>query len=75
MADYSSLLYLDSDMYVRRDINHLLHMSSLLDRPGESGVIARIGVAHDYGMTAISGQWHETFNSGVILIRPGTKYY
>ena len=77
MADYTSALFLDSDTYVRRDVSPLLHMASQLAPPGTRGREdvkgARIGVAHDYGMTALTGQWEDKFNSGVFLIRPGRR--
>ena len=77
MTDYASALFLDSDTYVRRDINPLLNMTSLLAPPGTrgkedvGGAVARIGVAYDWGMTALTGQWEDKFNSGVFLLRPG----
>ena len=62
MVMYDQLLYLDSDTLVIGSLDDLLN-GYLFTK--------KIGVARDYG----SGEWRQTFNMGVFLIRPDSVEY
>lgn len=61
LTDYDRVLYLDSDMLVTEDIEHLF---STWDKLGVNDIIA----SSDSG-------WPDIFNSGLFVIRPNTEVF